>query len=141
MKKNKKKLIIISIIIVVIFIFLVLIYKNVFSKSNDVRYKNIEKYKLTNNEINSVKKQIKEIDEVKKVDVYIDSKIIKIVVKLSEDVDFEKIKTTANDSLTKFSEDNLSYYDVEFFIDSSNDKSEVYPQIGYKFKSNSEFSW
>ena len=26
-------------------------------------------------------------------------------------------------------------------LESSNEESEVYPQIGYKFKTNSEFTW
>ena len=41
---------------------------------------NIENYKLTNNEINSVKSKINEIEEVKSVDVYANSKIIRIIV-------------------------------------------------------------
>ena len=78
---------------------------------------------------------------MKSVDVYIDSKIIKIVVKLESDIDFEKVKEKANESLSGFSEENLTYYDVEFFVQSSNKESETYPQIGYKFKTNTEFSW
>lgn len=96
---------------------------------------------MTNDEKNSAKDKINELENVKDVDIYIDSKIIKIVVKLEEDIDFESIKTKANEVITSFSEENLSYYDLEFFVESSNEESEVYPQIGYKFKTNSEFAW
>ena len=140
MKKINKK-IIIALMVVVVLILLSLIYINVFSSKKDNRYKDINKYKLTNNEINSVKDKIKEIDEVKKVDIYIDSKIIKIVVKLDMNVDFETIKNVANETLNDFSEKNLAYYDVEFFVDTNSEESEIYPKIGYKFKTNSEFSW
>lgn len=118
-----------------------LVYKNLFVGSNSTRYKDIEKHKLTNNEINSVKDKVNELEDVKSVDVYVDSKIIKIVVKLNNDLDLEKVKDKANETLSDIKEKNLLYYDIEFFVDSLNEESEIYPQIGYKFKSNSEFSW
>lgn len=141
MNKKSIKYIIIAAVALLIIVFSIIIYKNIFASSNSSRYEGIENYKLTNNEINSVKDKINELDEVKKVDIYTDSKIIKIVVKLSSEADFEKVKAKANESLKGFKEKNLTYYDVEFFVQSSNKDSEVYPQIGYKFKTNSEFSW
>ena len=141
MKKKIIKYIIAVVILLIITIFSFVIYKNIFATSNSSRYENIESYKLTNDEINSVKDTIKELEQINNVDIYIDSKIIKIVVKLENDVEFDKVKEKANASLKKFKEKNLEYYDVEFFVQSSNKDSEVYPQIGYKFKTNSEFSW
>ena len=81
------------------------------------------------------------MENIKSIKIYKDSKIIKIVVKLDEDIDFENIKTKANEVLTSFSKENLSYYDLEFFVESSNKESEIYPKIGYKFKDNTEFAW
>ncbi|MBQ2947315.1 MAG: hypothetical protein IJE04_05710 [Bacilli bacterium] len=139
--KKYIKYIVLFVIIIVIFILGFFIYKNMFADSVNSRYKDIENYKLTNNEKNSVKDKINELENIKSVKVYKDSKIIKIVVKLEEDINFESIKTKANEAITSFSEENLSYYDLELFIESSNKESEVYPQIGYKFKTNSEFAW
>lgn len=143
MKKKNIKLIIIVAVAIVICIFLFLIYRNLFASNNQLRNKDIGDYKISNNEINSVKNKIKELDEVKSVDVHSNnnSKIIKIIVILSTDVDFKEIQAIANESLTNFSEENLSYYDLEFYVDTENEESETYPQIGYKFKTNSEFSW
>ena len=143
MKKKNIKWIIIAVVVIIIFAFLVLIYNSVFSGRNAIRNKDILNYKLTNNEINSVQDKIKEVPELKNVDVHTNnnSKIIKIVVTLSSDVDFDQMKKVAEESLNNFSEDNLSYYDIEFYIDTENEESEIYPQIGYKFNSNSEFSW
>jgi len=140
-KKKYIKYIIIFIVVLLIFITSFLIYKNLFAGTNSSRYENIENYKLTNNEINSVKDKINELEGVKKINIYTDSKIIKIVVKLNEDINFDDIKKIANECVSGFSEDNLTYYDVEFFVQSENKESETYPQIGYKFKTNSEFSW
>ena len=141
MKKNKKKIIIITVIVVLTSVLLFLVYNSLFSSSNSTRYDGIENYELTKKEISSVKDKLNELDNVKSVDVYINSKIIKIILKLSEDIDLESVKTKANEALSGLSEDNLEYYDVEIFVDSLNEESEVYPQIGYKFKTNSEFSW
>ena len=141
MKKNRKKIIIIALIVVLILVLLFLVYNSLFSSSNSTRYDGIENYELTKKEISSVKDKLNELDNVKSVDVYINSKIIKIILKLSEDTDLESVKTKANEALSELSEDNLGYYDVEIFVDSLNEESEVYPQIGYKFKTNSEFSW
>lgn len=141
MKRKTIKYIILAIIIILIFVLSFFIYKNIFADGNTTRYKDIENYKLTNDEKNSVKDKINELEGIKDVDIYIDSKIIKIMVKLENDIDFETIKSKANEVVSGFSEKNLSYYDLEFFVSSSNEESEIYPQIGYKFKSNSEFSW
>ena len=143
MKKKKKVLIIIAVLTIIIFVFLALIYKNVFAGNDKTRNGDISKYKITNNEKNDIKDKINELEEVESIDIHTNnnSRIIKIIVKLKNDVDFEKMKELANSSLSNFNKKNLSYYDIEFYIDTVNEESEVYPKIGYKFKSNSEFSW
>ena len=141
MLKKWVKYIILSLIVIVLFVLSFLIYKNLFAGTDNSRYIGIENYKLTNDEINLVKDEITELEEVESVDVYIDSRIIKIVTKINKDVDFDKMKKLANKALDNFSEENLSYYDIEFFIESKDEESKTYPQIGYKFKANSEFSW
>lgn len=141
MKKKVIKYIIISIFIILIFVLLFFVYKNLFAESNSTRYDGIENYKLTNDEINMVKDKINELENIKDIDIYIDSKIIKIVVKLSDDIDFESIKNKANECISGFNEENLSFYDIEFFVTSLKEASEVYPQIGYKFKAKSNFAW
>lgn len=139
--KKYIKYIVLLVIIIVIFILGFFIYKNMFADSVNSRYKDIENYKLTNDEKNLVKDKINELENIKSIKIYKDSKIIKIVVKLEEDIDFKNIKSKANEIITSFSEENLSYYDLEFFVESSNKESEVYPRIGYKCKANEEFAW
>lgn len=143
MKKKYIKLAIILVIVIIVSILLVLIYQNLFAGGNSPRNTDIINYKITNNEINATKDKIQEIEEVKSVDIHTNnnSKIIKIVVVLSSDVDFDKIKAMANECITNFSEENIAYYDFEFYVDSENQDSEVYPKIGYKFRSSLEFSW
>ena len=141
MKKKTVKCILLVAVVIFVFILILSIYNNLFAGGESLRYKDINKHKLTNNEINSVKDKVNELDNIKDIDVYIDSKIIKIVIKLEEDINFEDIQNKANEVISSFSEKNIKYYDIEFFVDSLNKKSEIYPQIGYKFKTNETFSW
>lgn len=143
MKKKKKiiKYSIISIIIVIFAVMCFLVYKNLFAGTENKRFENIENYKLTTKEKESVKEKLNEIENIEDINIYTNSKIIKIHIVLSEDSDFDDVKDISNESLSGFSEDNLSFYDVEIFIESKNEESSDYPQIGYKHKTNSKFSW
>lgn len=140
---NKKiiKYIIISIIVVLFAVFLILIYKNIFASTNSNRLENIENYKLSNKEKEATETLFKTNDKVNSVKVYTNNKIINIMVELNEDIPFDDIKSYANDSIKNFSEENLSFYDVEIFIKSLDKESKIYPIIGYKFKGNTEFAW
>ncbi len=140
-KAIKNKNIIIIVVLLIIVILSVLIYKNLFSNSNNNRFSQDSNYKVSNDEIKSAKDKLNELGNIDSIDIYTNSKIIRIFVKLSDDVEFERLKNISNETLNSFTEDNLSYYDVEIFVESSNDNSEIYPKIGYKHKSNSEFSW
>ncbi len=139
MKKKYIKYIISAVVVILIGLFSILIYINLFAGKNDTRFKDKYKYTLSDEEINSIKEKVNELGSVDSVDVYINSKIIKILVKLNEDVKFDTVKAKANEVIPSISEENLSYYDVEFLVDKQD--SEIYPQIGYKFKANQEFSW
>ena len=142
MKKNTLKAVIISSVILVIIIFLVLIYINLFAGTSDSRNKNMDKYKITNDEKNAVQSKLKEVTEIESIDIHTNnnSRIVKILVTLNKDVEFAKMKNLAQESLKGFSEKSLGYYDFEFFIDTK-EASEIYPKIGYKYVNNEDFSW
>lgn len=141
--KNNKyvKYIVIGVVALAIIVLGVLIYKNLFSGSNSNRLEGIENYKLTKTEINDVKDELKKIESVDSIDVYTNVKIIKILVNLKDDVEFDIIKDVSNKSIEKISEKNREFYDIEIYVKSNNEKSEVYPKIGYKYKTSSEFVW
>ena len=144
MKISKKKLIKLSIVlavIVAIVVMGVITFNSIFGNSENNRYKDIDKYKLTDSEIKGIKESFKDIEQVSKISVEINSKKIVIDLTLSEDVDFNKLNDTANSSLGQISSENLSFYDVEIFVESLNKESEVYPKIGYKHKSKEKFTW
>ena len=140
-KKSIIKLIIVLLILIVAFISIFMIYKNLFASSNNTRYDDIEKHKLTNDEKNATKDILKEIENADEVDIYVNSKIIKIIISLKEDTDFEQVKNISNQVVSKISEKNLKFYDIQIFVESNNEESEIYPKIGYKHKSKEDFTW
>ena len=143
MKKLKKyyKWIIVAIVILIVSILTILIYKNLFEQGTNTRLEGIEEHELTKKEIKSVKESIAELETVNNVSVSTNYKIIKIFIELSEDVDFDDIIELSVQAVNNFSEKNLKFYDIEIFIDSLNKESEIYPRIGYKHKTNSDFTW
>ncbi len=149
MKKKHIKYIIASVIAILIVVLLILIYNNLFASSNNKRNGDIKDYVITTEEINSVKEKFSGIEEVESVDVTthsdVNSRRISIVVKLSKDVDFEKMKKSANEVFSSFSEKNLGYYDIHITIDSKQEDS-IYPKMGTKVKRQEdndklEFNW
>ena len=139
LKKNKKIITIVSIALLVLIAFL-LIYKIFFGSSGSDRYEGIKSHKLSKTEINDVTKVIKGLNNVKSSKVYVDSKIIKIFVKLKDDVEFDAVKDVATKTISKIDKNNLKFYDLEFFVESKDD-SKTYPKIGYKHKSSENFVW
>lgn len=140
LKKNSK-LIIGFLIILIICLLCFFVYKNLFYEKGSNRLSEIENYEVTKKEITSAENKLKEIDKISSIDIYVNYKIIKLMVELSEDVDFKSVEKISNEAIESFSTKNLGYYDIEIFIDSQYEESEVYPKIGYKNKKNSKFTW
>lgn len=139
MKKNITKKIIISVIIFVIILLIVLVCINLFGSIANNRMDGIEEYTLTNKEKSSSEAIFKDLDELKSFKMYVNNKTIKIEILLKEEVKVDKIKSMSDKILDEISKDNLSFYDVEIFIDlKDNDK---YPLNGHKHKSSEEFVW
>lgn len=149
MKKNLKKgrktlyikISIITLILIALIVLCVMTYNILFSSNDSSRFVGIENYKLTDKEIKSANDKIKELENVSDVDIYVKSKIIRIIVNLEQDIELNALKAKSNEMIKSFSQENLSYYDVEIFVESKNKDSEIYPKIGYKYKTNSEFVW
>lgn len=143
MKKNKKiyKLIFILVTLLIIGVLGFLVLKTMFSSNSANRLEGIENYPLTEEEKTAVNTKLTEMEKINSIEIYTNYKIIKIMIELSEDIEFKEIKTVSNEIISCFSDKNLSYYDIEIFINSLNEESEIYPKIGYKHKMNSEFTW
>lgn len=145
-KKNYGKYIKISLIVLVLVLIFTLgfmTYQVIFASHSNSRVVD-SNYKLTDKEIKEVKNTLNEIENVENIDIYITknmkSRIIKVILNLKSDVEFDIIKEKGNEMLNSFSDSNLGYFDIEFFVDSKS-KDSQYPKIGYKSRTSSEFSW
>ena len=136
----KKKIGIIIAILIILFL-IIFISINLFSSNDNSRLSDNSKYKISNNEKNSVSDKLEEIENVKNIKIYKTVKIIKIIINLTDDTDFEKVKSISNEAINLFSEKNLNYFDIEVYVKSDNKDSETYPKIGYKHKSKEELAW
>ena len=69
-------------------------------------------------------------------------KIINILFDVDKDVKVEEAKTIATNILTKFSDDQKGFYDMQIFIiqDTVTDNKN-YPLIGYKNKVSEVIVW
>lgn len=105
------------------------------------RLKDIEKYPIS-----------KKIDEeimalydtlVLDVKVNIHGKIIYIIMDVCDGASKQDARAFAEKALTKFSDEEKSYYDIQFMITCKNASEEttVYPQEGLKSSKNSYIIW
>ena len=143
MKKLKKyyKLIILCLVVLVVVVLSLFIYKNLFQQNKSNRLEGIENHQLTKKEVSKIKDTFNELEDVKSIDVYTNYKIIKIYLELKEDISLDDVKEKSNEVIEKISEKNLSFYDVEIFVECLDKESDQYPKIGYKYKTSSEFTW
>ena len=116
--KKYYKWIILLIILIIFFVLGLLVYLNIFKETASNRLENIEKYVITKKEISNVKEKYNEIEEIDKISIETNNKIIKIFITLKEDVKFDDIKEISNEAIKEIKDKNLGYYDVEIFVDS-----------------------
>ncbi len=67
-KSKITKYIILAIILIIVLVFGIMIYKNLFASSNSTRYEGIEDHKLSNDEINSAREKLNELENIDSID-------------------------------------------------------------------------
>ena len=141
--KNHKNLsIAIGIVILLFLVSFIVIFVAPLFKTNNYgdRLDDIEKYKVTNNMINSVKEATLENDGVADVSYHKEGRILNFIITLDGEKDLETVKAYANDITDNLSSKIKKYYDIEDFINTKS-KSSIYPVIGYHSKGGKEFTW
>lgn len=140
-KKNKVIFIILALILV--FFIGVLITLKAFFPSGDPygnRLKGIEKVSFSKKEISALESKIKDRNKIKKVSINIKGRLINILITVEEDTELDDMKDYALEKLELFDEEELKYYDIQFFIINEKDV-EHYPAIGYKHKTSDDITW
>lgn len=96
------------------------------------------KYKVSSSAIDDIKTAVGNSDGVKKVTYHKEGRVLNFTISLEDGVVLDTAKKYAEDIVSKLSEKNLKYYDVQIFLDGNDD---VYPIIGYHAKGSEGFSW
>lgn len=136
-------LMVVSLICIVSILIGVIVY---FAKqsSQDVygnRLDGIEKVELKDDRLTEIENVVKENELVSKVNANLQGKLLYIVITLNEGTptDAENIAIKVMEKLT---EDEKTFYDIQFMFESNNEVEEnVFPIMGYKKSSATTISW
>ena len=140
-KKNITLSILLLIFILIFILGLVAIKVIIFPSYSTDKYgdrlENIDTVKLTDSRFEEIKTSIESVDgfNIKKFEV--SGKIVNIYVDVV-DFDVKVSKERAQEIISKFSEEELKYYDFQVFITGNSDS---YPVIGYKNKNSESLHW
>lgn len=144
-KNNKFTLIVISAFILLLVIAFGLYKLLVPSSSSNVKYGNrldkIEEVLPSDKDLKKVNKKLKEQEIVESAKCYISGRIIKTTVTVKENTDPSKAKELSKVFIESFDEKQIAYFDYEIYIVNSNKEAASYPIIGYKNRSNTNFSY
>ena len=138
LKRNKN--IIIALVIFFIGILLCVKIKNILVPNEGAAvYGNrldgkIEISKNLKNDISS------KIDSAISVDIRVSGRIINVTLTFPADVSKDAAKEFAKKSLDAFTEDEKSYYDIQFFL-VKKEETEGFPIIGYKIQNAEKITW
>lgn len=141
--KNNKGIAIVLGVILIFLISVVVIFKAFFPSGNAYgnRLKGIDKVKFSNKEVATLEKKIKDRSKIKKVSIDIKGRLINILITVEEDTDLDDLKDYSKEKLELFDEDELKFYDIQFYILNEKEDAKGYPAIGYKHKSSDEIKW
>lgn len=103
----------------IIILIMMYIFFNVFIGGTNKygnRLDGIDKVEISKSEKGEVKSFIEEKQEVTKANVRIQGKIIYISIEYTSETSLDRAKEIANESLTKFDDNEKNFYDIGFFL-------------------------
>lgn len=140
MWKQNRVLFMLIVILIICFIAIVAVALTFFySKDVDTygnRLKDIDKYPVTKDFQNEYKETLLENENVLKVSFDIKGRIIYVNINFDDVITLDEAKKVVTDSLSLFSEDTISYYDIQFVL-----KSDNFTIIGAKNSIVDHISW
>ena len=143
--KNHKLLVAFIILLIVCIILAIFLLNQLIGGNKEGEYgdrlKGIEKVEITDKQETNIEKEISKEESVEKVKYDLRGRLVNIIVDVKDEIELDKVKEIGTKILEHFDEEQLSYYDIQIFINSDNKKSEKYPIIGYKHKTKDAISW
>ena len=103
------------------------------------RLQGIEKFTITEDKKKELLEFVKEDKNIVDFSVAIQGKIVNMIIKAStKEQTIEKMEKLGVEILKKFTEEEIKFYDFQFFI---KNEDANYNLIGYKNKKNENISW
>ena len=147
LKLIKNNLLTIFILIIfVAFMFVLAYLKNLYWDNNDKaaygnRLDGIENYKLSDEEIKKIKETIEKDEDVIKVEYRQEGRIINLELKVSDTLTDDNARKMCSEMLKNFTEEQLSYFSVQYYLYKDDATKKDFPIIGYKHYGNKNISW
>lgn len=146
MKKSNKKLLILFLVVLAIMIAFIgfLLHALLSGGTNDEygnRLNGIENYTVNEAQVEEIKSTISEKEGVTSVSYNLEGRLVNVIINLEEKTDIEVAKTYASEVSNTLDDEQNKYYDIQVYLNSNDDESLVYPQIGTKHKTSDEFVW
>lgn len=143
-KENKVLFVLALIVIISLILIGVGLVKYFYSSSGDKygdRLNGIEKHKLSDTLADDIKALYE--SGVESVSVDTKGKIIYVIMDVSDGVSKVDAQSYAIKALDVFSDDDKSFYDIQFMITCKNASEETttYPMEGYKNSNNTQVVW
>ena len=117
---NHKGLFIVSCLALLFFLIMLFMFISMFfgkfSNSYGDRLEGINEVEINDDKIKEIDKNIEENDIVEKSETRIQGKIVYINITFKESTKLDDAKSIATKALDNFNEDELSFYDISFFL-------------------------
>ena len=141
--KNNKGIFIALGIIVVLLLVLFLLMKAFFPSGNPYgnRLDGIEKVPFSKKDIEKLEDKMDDNSSVKKASVNLEGRLFNIILTTKKGTKLDDMKDYCVKLLELYSEEELKYYDIQFYIVNDDKKAESYPAIGYHNKKATKISW
>lgn len=144
-KRHKFKLLLLLIFIIVFVISLFALMNLLYPDSRKDVYGNrldgIDDVPIKNKDVTEIKDKISASDFVLEVDDLITGRLIKFTVYVKADTNKDSAKKLLTTIQDVFSDEILSFYDIQVMIIEEKEESTNYPIFAYKHKTSKNFVW
>lgn len=136
-----------TVFLIFLFLFILgwILYGMVIPKSGKPVYGNrldgIEKVEITNDEKEKIISSLKDEKIVSSAKTDIKGKIVNVIIEVKSGTTTKTAKKLGSTVTKNLSKSQLSFYDIQLFITSENQKSKNFPIIGYKSSTAKGFTY
>lgn len=131
------------VLLLIILVFFIMLLVGGSSNKYGNRLDGIEEVEISNDELDTIAIEMKEKDGVSDASIRIQGKIINVILTFNSDIDSKKAKEIATSTLESFSEEQLDFYNVQYFLtrESKGEDDTPYVVTGNKHPSLDEIGW